>query len=193
MVVAGRSDYLTTFFCGQAWISRWPVLRAHTFACNWQQPLLEWFSGWEENDSSNYFIINLQEIMGPGRDRTRDPWNCSQTRICIQTRHVTDCVSRPDVNLFWSRSAPTQCRAWYGSKPFANAISTCKTAPLVRKKLNSMCIVCIHMNSYTCVECMHTNLVGFEAAYILSSLVAKLHRRQTCLSLYCSHINLINI
>ena len=23
--------------------------------------------------------------MGPGRDRTRDPWICSQTRICCQT------------------------------------------------------------------------------------------------------------
>ena len=51
------------------------------------------------------------------------------------------------VNHFGSRSARTKCRAWYGSKRFANAISTCKTSPLVRKKLNSMCIVCIHMNS----------------------------------------------
>ena len=25
--------------------------------------------------------------MGPGRDRTRDPWICSQTRICCQTRY----------------------------------------------------------------------------------------------------------
>ena len=25
--------------------------------------------------------------MGPGRDRTRDPWNCSQTRIGSQTRY----------------------------------------------------------------------------------------------------------
>ena len=25
--------------------------------------------------------------MGPGQDRTRDPWNCSQTRICSQTRY----------------------------------------------------------------------------------------------------------
>ena len=24
--------------------------------------------------------------MGLGRDRTRDPWNCSQTHICRQTR-----------------------------------------------------------------------------------------------------------
>ena len=51
------------------------------------------------------------------------------------------------VNLFGSRSALTQCRAWYGPKRFANTISTCKASPLVRKKLNSICIVCIHMNS----------------------------------------------
>ena len=25
--------------------------------------------------------------MGPGRDRTRDPWISSQTRICCQTRY----------------------------------------------------------------------------------------------------------
>ena len=25
--------------------------------------------------------------MGPGRDRNRDPWICSQTRICCQTRY----------------------------------------------------------------------------------------------------------
>ena len=25
--------------------------------------------------------------MGPDRDRTRDPWICSQTRICNQTRY----------------------------------------------------------------------------------------------------------
>ena len=25
--------------------------------------------------------------MGPGRDRTRDPWICSQTSICCQTRY----------------------------------------------------------------------------------------------------------
>ena len=41
----------------------------------------------EENDRRNYFMINFHESMGPGRDRTRDPWNCSQTRICSQTRY----------------------------------------------------------------------------------------------------------
>ena len=34
--------------------------------------LLECFSGREENDRRNYFMINLHESMGPGWDRTRD-------------------------------------------------------------------------------------------------------------------------
>ena len=42
-------------------------------------------SGREENDRRNYFMINLHESIGPGRDRTRDPWNCSQTRMCLAT------------------------------------------------------------------------------------------------------------
>ena len=32
-------------------------------------------------------MISLHKSMGPGRDRTRDPWICSQTRICCQTRY----------------------------------------------------------------------------------------------------------
>ena len=38
----------------------------------------------EENSRRNYFIINLHESMGPGRDQTPDHWICSQTRICSQ-------------------------------------------------------------------------------------------------------------
>ena len=41
----------------------------------------------EENDRRNYFIINLLESMGPGRDRTRDPWICSQTRIAWEVNY----------------------------------------------------------------------------------------------------------
>ena len=32
--------------------------------------------------------------MGPGWDRTHDPWNCSQTRICCQTRYRLRYVAR---------------------------------------------------------------------------------------------------
>ena len=49
--------------------------------------LLEWISGREENDRRNHFMINLHESMGPDRDRTRDPWICSQPCICSQTRY----------------------------------------------------------------------------------------------------------
>ena len=49
--------------------------------------LLKWFSGREEKYHRNYFMINLHESMGLGRDRTRNPWICSQTRICCQTRY----------------------------------------------------------------------------------------------------------
>ena len=41
----------------------------------------------EENDCRNYIMINLYESMGPGWDQTRDPWICSQIRICSQTRY----------------------------------------------------------------------------------------------------------
>ena len=34
--------------------------------------------------------------MGLGRDRTRDPWNCSQTRICSQTRYRLRYAARCD-------------------------------------------------------------------------------------------------
>ena len=47
----------------------------------------------KENDSRNYFMINLHESMGPGRDRTRDPW--IRVRLASVARHVTDCATRP--------------------------------------------------------------------------------------------------
>ena len=40
-----------------------------------------------KGDRRNYFMINPHESMGPGQDRTRDPWICSQIRICSQTRY----------------------------------------------------------------------------------------------------------
>ena len=65
--------------------------------------LLEWISGREENDCRKYFMINLNESMGPGRDRTRDPWICSQTRICC-TSSVADCTTWPcRLSCTWSQ------------------------------------------------------------------------------------------
>ena len=51
----------------------------------------------EENDRRNHFMINLHESMGPDRDRTRDPWICSQTRICNQTRYRLRYAARRNV------------------------------------------------------------------------------------------------
>ena len=44
-------------------------------------------------------MINLHESMGPGRDRTRNPWISSQTRICCQTRYRLRCAARYLIRL----------------------------------------------------------------------------------------------
>ena len=41
--------------------------------------------------------------MGPGRDRTRDPWICSQTRTCSQTRYPLRYAARPGANEISNR------------------------------------------------------------------------------------------
>ena len=75
MVMAGRSVHLNTVFS-------WASLNKQLTTI-----LLERLSIREENDERKYFIINLHESMGPGRDRTRYPWICSQTHICCQTHY----------------------------------------------------------------------------------------------------------
>ena len=41
-------------------------------------------------------MINLNKSMGPGWDLTRNPWICSQTRMCCQTcyqlRYAAQCL-----------------------------------------------------------------------------------------------------
>ena len=65
--------------------------------------LLEWISRREENDHRNYFMINLHVSMGPGWDQTRDPWICSQIRICSLTRYRL-CYAARCVSFLWSIS-----------------------------------------------------------------------------------------
>ena len=43
-----------------------------------------WMSGREENGRRNYLMINLHVSMGLGRDQTRNPWICSQTRYWLR-------------------------------------------------------------------------------------------------------------
>ena len=61
--------------------------------------------GSEENDCRNYFMINLHESMGLGRDRTRDPPICSQSRICCQTRYRLRYAARS----LWNVITLTSC------------------------------------------------------------------------------------
>ena len=150
MAMAWRSVHRTTLFPGQSWKSGWPVLCAHTFACNWQQLFL--------NDSAEGRRMTVEMISWSISTKV---WDLAGIELAIPgtavrhasvVRHATlpAALRGPvylSVNLFESRSAPTQYRAWYGSKRFANAISTCKTSPLVRKRLHNICIVCIHINS----------------------------------------------
>ena len=44
-------------------------------------------------------MINLHESMGPDRDRTRDPWICSQISICSQTRYRLRYAARLMIRL----------------------------------------------------------------------------------------------
>ena len=54
---------------------------------------LESISGRE--DLGNYFMNNLHESMGPGRNRTATPE--SAVRHASVVRHVTDCAMRPGI------------------------------------------------------------------------------------------------
>ena len=80
--MSGWSFHLTTLFSGQAWLSGWTVLYAHTFACNSQQPFFESAEG--RGGRRNY----LRSISTKVWVRTGIklyPWNCSQAGICSQT------------------------------------------------------------------------------------------------------------
>ena len=65
-------------------LNKWVTRTSCTyFSLLLTKTLLDWFSGREENDCRNYFMINLHKT--PGWDRTHDPWICSQAHICSQT------------------------------------------------------------------------------------------------------------
>ena len=92
MVIAGRSVHLTTPFPGQAWTSSLPVLRAHTFACNWQQPFL--------NDSAEGRRMTVEIISWSISTKVWDRAGIelatpgSAVRLASVARHVTDCATR---------------------------------------------------------------------------------------------------
>ena len=53
-----------------------------------------WISEREENGRKNDFMTDLDEIMGPSRDRTHDPWICIKTYICSQTCYMLSYAAR---------------------------------------------------------------------------------------------------
>ena len=53
-----------------------------------------WINQLKGRDHRNYFMINLHKSMGPGRDRTHDPWISSQTSICSQTLYPLHYAAR---------------------------------------------------------------------------------------------------
>ena len=90
----GTVSSLTTLFSWASLNKQLTSTSCKYFCVYLTTTLLEWFRGREENDHRNYFMINLQESMGLGLDWTRDPWICSQTRICCKTRYQLHYVAR---------------------------------------------------------------------------------------------------
>ena len=98
MVIAGRSVHLTTLFHGQAWISGYTVICAHTFACNWQQPFL--------NESPEGRRMTVEIISWSISTKVWDRAGIelatpgSAVRHASVARHVTDCTTRPGISRY---------------------------------------------------------------------------------------------
>ena len=107
MFTAGWTVHLTTLFPEQAWTSSKTVLRAHTFACNWQQPFL---NDWAEVRRMTVEIISWSISM--------KVWDWSgielatlgsAVRHASVARHITDCATWPGFTPAWHLSKVTQC------------------------------------------------------------------------------------
>ena len=68
-----------TCFPSQAWLTGYPVLRAHNFACNWQQPFLnQWKGGkWPLK------LFHDWSLRKYGSGQTSDHCICSQTYLLL--------------------------------------------------------------------------------------------------------------
>ena len=94
----GRSVHLTTLFPGQAWTSGLPVIRAHTFACNWQQPFL--------NESAEGRRMTVEIISWSISTKVWDRAGIElatpgiAVRHASVARHATDCATRPGMEHF---------------------------------------------------------------------------------------------
>ena len=107
----------------------------------------EWISLREENDSKNYFMINLHESMGLGRDQSPDPWICSQICICNQTRYRLRYAAR--------------LQRWGPMFPISTPLKWPKTADDIR-----MCILYLLIfTRISMIEKIENNIEGYFKSY----------------------------
>ena len=93
MVMAGRSVHLTTLFSWAGLNKQLTSNRAHTFACNWQQPFL--------NESAEGRRMTVEIISWSISTKVWDPTGIklatpgSAVRHASVARQVTDCATQP--------------------------------------------------------------------------------------------------
>ena len=93
MVIAGRSVHLTTLISWASLNKQLTSNRAHTFACNWQQPFM--------NDSAEGRRMAVKIISWSISTKVWDRAGMelatpgSAVSFASVTRHVTDCATRP--------------------------------------------------------------------------------------------------
>ena len=91
--IAGRSVHLTTLFSWASLNKQLTSNRAHTFACNWQQPFM--------NDSAEGRRMTVEIISWSISTKVWDRAGIelatpgSAVSFASVTRHVTDCATRP--------------------------------------------------------------------------------------------------
>ena len=95
MVIAGWSVHLTTLFSWASLNKQLTSNRAHTFACNWQQPFM--------NDSAEGRRMTVEIISWSISTKVWDRAGIelatpgSAVSFASVTRHVTDCAMRPGI------------------------------------------------------------------------------------------------
>ena len=98
MVIAGRSVHLTTLFSWASLNKQLTSNRAHTFACDWQQPFM--------NDSAEGRRMTVEIISWSISTKVWDRAGIElatpgfAVSFASVTRHVTNCTTRPGYGLF---------------------------------------------------------------------------------------------
>ena len=135
MVMVGRSVHLTTLFPGLAWTSSQPVLRAHTLACNWQQPFL--------NDTAEGRIMTLEIILWSISTKV---WDRAGVELTTCTYHDTSftklsframpaLASKTLLKVLPMKSEDTTCSSVYSKIPFMGPAQASLMACLISSYL----------------------------------------------------------